>query len=170
MAASTLFKIPMSAPDIGAQEKELVAQVLGTPSLSTGPWLTQFENEFAAYVGMTHGVGVNSGTSGLHLAVIAAGVGAGDLVVTTPFSFVASANSVLYEDGVPIFVDVDAATGNINTEQAVEAMHDFGRVVSRPVVAHQHFEIAIGLPHQRFEAACDIERTIERRHDHADAR
>ncbi len=73
-----------------------------------------FEGAVAAYAGTRHGVAVNSGTSGLHLCVIAAGVEQGDLVITTPFSFIASANAILYERAVPVFVDVDPATGNID--------------------------------------------------------
>jgi dTDP-4-amino-4,6-dideoxygalactose transaminase len=111
----------MSSPDLTAAEVAAVNQVLTTPHLSIGPQIEAFERAFAAYVGTRYAVGVNSGTSGLHLAVIAAGVGEGDLVITTPFSFVASANSILYERAVPVFVDVDPATGNIDPALVAEA-------------------------------------------------
>ena len=83
-----------------------------------------FEQAVAAYTGTAHAVGVNSGTSGLHLAVIAAGVREGDLVITTPFSFVASTNVLLFERATPIFVDVNPVTGNIDPAQVQQAVED----------------------------------------------
>ncbi|GIW50675.1 MAG: hypothetical protein KatS3mg081_0030 [Gemmatimonadales bacterium] len=91
----------MSRPDITAAEIGVVMQVLETPHLSIGPRIADFEQRFAVYVGARHAVGVSSGTAGLHLCVIAAGIGEGDWVITTPFSFVASANVILYERAVP---------------------------------------------------------------------
>ena len=114
----------MSSPDLGRAEVAAVHQVLGTRHLSLGPQLAAFEGALASYVGAAHAVGVNSGTSGLHLCVIAAGVRENDLVITTPFSFVASANCVLYERAIPVFVDVDPATGNIDPALVAEAVHD----------------------------------------------
>jgi perosamine synthetase len=113
--------IPMSSPDLTDAEITAVNQVLRSPALSIGPQIAAFEQALAGYAGAAHGVGVNSGTSGLHLCAIAAGVQTGDLVITTPFSFIASANSVLYERGVPVFVDVDPATGNIDPALVAEA-------------------------------------------------
>jgi perosamine synthetase len=101
-----------------------VAAVLDTPYLSIGPRVESFERTVAAYAGTAHGIAVNSGTSGLHLCVIAAGIGEGDLVITTPFSFIASANCLLYERAVPVFVDVEPATGNIDPVQVAEAVED----------------------------------------------
>src|SRR5207248_11003413 len=111
---NTKQNIPMSSPDLTAAEIEAVNQVLRTPVLSIGPQLVKFESAFDAYAGHRYGVGVSSGTSGLHMCVIGAGVEDGDLVLTTPFSFVASANCILYERAVPLFVDIDPATGNID--------------------------------------------------------
>jgi len=119
--------IPMSSPDLTAAELAAVQGVLATGRLSLGPQLAAFERALATYVGCAHGIGVNSGTSGLHLAVIAAGVQPGDLVITTPFSFIASANCVLYERGVPIFVDVDRRTGNIDPALVAQACDDLAR-------------------------------------------
>jgi len=122
-----MFAIPMSSPDLTTVEIEAVNQVLRTPYLSLGPRIAEFEHRFAAYVGARHAVGVSSGTAGLHLSIIAAGVKEGDMVVTTPFSFIASANCILYERGIPVFVDVDPATGNIDpvlVARAVEALTD----------------------------------------------
>lgn len=119
--------VPMSSPDLTRHELDAVVQVLQTPHLSIGPRITEFEERFAAYVGSRHAVGVSSGTAGLHLCIIAAGVGEGDLVLTTPFSFVASANVVLYERGIPIFVDVEPCTGNIAPSLVSKAIHDLAR-------------------------------------------
>ena len=116
--------VPMSSPDLTDDEVVAVSNVLKNRYLSLGPQLERFELALASYVGAKHGVGVNSGTSGLHLAVVAAGVQEGDLVITTPFSFVASANCILYERGVPVFVDVDPVTGNIDPSLIAEAAHD----------------------------------------------
>jgi perosamine synthetase len=113
--------IPMAFPDLTAEDIAAVLAVLHTPALSIGPQIEAFEQAVAATMGVRHAVGINSGTAGLHLGVIAAGVEQGDLVITTPFSFIASANSILYERGVPVFVDVDPQTGNIDTALAAEA-------------------------------------------------
>ena len=119
--------IPMSSPDITAAEIEAVKRVLQTPYLSIGPYIAEFEERFAAYVGTRYAVGVSSGTAGLHLCVIAAGIGEGNLVITTPFSFIASANVILYERAIPVFVDIDPLTLNINPEQVAEAVHDLSK-------------------------------------------
>jgi dTDP-4-amino-4,6-dideoxygalactose transaminase len=111
----------MSSPDLTNAEIAAVNQVLQTSSLSIGPHIARFERTFAEYIGTNYAIGVNSGTSGLHLCIIAAGVGEGDMVITTPFSFIASANCILYERGIPIFVDVDPITGNIDPLQSAEA-------------------------------------------------
>jgi len=104
---SSTFHLPMSSPDITAAEIEAVNRVLQTPYLSLGPRIAKFEERFAAYIGAHHAIGVSSGTAGLHLCVIAAGVSQGDLVITTPFSFIASANCILYERAIPVFVDIE---------------------------------------------------------------
>lgn len=116
--------IPMSSPDLTAAERQAVMDVLNTSILSIGPRIEAFEQGVAAYVGAKHGIGVNSGTSGLHLCAIAAGVGEGDYVISTPFSFIASANCILYERATPIFVDVDPATGNIDPALVAQAAED----------------------------------------------
>lgn len=122
-----MFNIPMSSPDISDAERELVSRVLHSSALSFGPYLEQFEQAVAAYIGSRFAVAVNSGTSGLHLAVIAAGVTAGDWVITSPFSFIASANCVLYERAVPVFVDVDPDSGNLDPALVAEAAADLAR-------------------------------------------
>ena len=117
-------QVPMSSPDITDAERKAVAEVLNTSSLSMGNRIEQFENAFKDYTGSTHAIGVNSGTAGLHLCIRAAGIETNDLVITTPFSFVASSNVILFEHAIPIFVDVEAASGNIEPTQVAEAARD----------------------------------------------
>ena len=114
----------MSSPDLTDVERQAVARVMSTPYLSMGEHITAFEQSISAYTGSKFAIGVSSGTAGLHLCVRAAGVGAGDLVITTPFSFVASANVLLYEGAVPVFVDVEPRTGNIDPHLVFAAAQD----------------------------------------------
>ena len=123
--------IPMSSPDLTDAERQAVADVLDTPILSMGQNLRNFEQAFCDRTGAKHAIAVNSGTSGLHLCIRAAGIGAGDLVITTPFSFVASANVMLFENAVPIFVDVDPRTGNIDTALVKDAVENIERYLPR---------------------------------------
>jgi dTDP-4-amino-4,6-dideoxygalactose transaminase len=114
----------MASPDITDAERAAVAEVMNTPVLSIGPQVVAFERELAGFVGATHGVAVNSGTSGLHLCVIAAEADQNDLIITTPFSFIASSNSIMYQRAIPLFVDVEPLTGNINPDLVAEAAND----------------------------------------------
>lgn len=116
--------IPMSSPDLTVAERDAVLDVLNTPFLSMGHWVVDFEKSFLEFTGRSHAVAVSSGTTGLHLCVRAADIQADDPVITTPFSFVASANVLLYERAIPIFVDVDAATGNIDPVLVAQAAKD----------------------------------------------
>ena len=118
------MKINMSSPDLSDSDIQAVQDVLETRYLSLGPKTVAFEEALAAYTGTEYGVSVNSGTSGLHLAVIAAGIGEGDLVITTPFSFIASANCMLFERAIPVFVDIDPRTYNIDPNQVAQAVAD----------------------------------------------
>ena len=117
-------QIPMSSPDITDAERQAVAEVLNTSSLSMGSRIDHFEQSFMDYTGSRHAIGVNSGTAGLHLCIRAADICTNDLVITTPFSFVASSNVILFEHAIPIFVDVEPGTGNIDPSQAAEAARD----------------------------------------------
>ena len=118
------FKVPMSSPDLTDAERQAVAAVMRTPNLSMGAEITAFENAVSRYTGARHAIGVSSGTSGLHLCVRAAGIADGDLVITSPFSFVASANVLLFERATPVFVDVDPLTGNIDPHLVRQAAAD----------------------------------------------
>lgn len=129
--------VPLSSPDIGQRERDLINEVLAGSILSIGPKIEQFERMVAEYLGVKEAVAVNSGTSGLHLAVRALGIGEGDEVITTPFSFIASSNCLLFERARPVFVDIDPLTLNIDAEvietkitprtKAILPVHIFGR-------------------------------------------
>ena len=120
MSAAPTRVIGLSAPDVGAREEELVLEALRSGTLGLGPLLRRFESDFASFVGTRHATAVSSGTAGLHLAALLAGIGPGDEVITSPTSFVASANCILYAGATPVFVDVDRETLNIDPD-AIEA-------------------------------------------------
>jgi perosamine synthetase len=114
--------IPLAKPEIGAREEELVLEVLRSGRLSLGPTGERFEREFASWLGVEDAVAVSSGTTALHLGVRALGWGSGDEVLTSPFSFVASANCLLYEGARPVFCDVDPVTLNLDPAAAEAAV------------------------------------------------
>ena len=128
------MKIPMSSPDLTDADRQAVLDVVNTPNLSMGPKIDAFERAFCDLTGAQYAIGVNSGTAGLHLCVRAAGIEPGDLVLTTPFSFVASTNVFLFEKAIPVFVDVDPVSGNIDTDQLSQAVEDLclGGDAARP--------------------------------------
>ena len=103
-------EIPLARPVLGPAEEQAVVEVLRSGRLSLGPRLAEFENAFAARLGVAHASAVSSGTAGLHLAFRALGVGRDDCVVTTSFTFVASANAVTYEGAEPVLLDIDPDT------------------------------------------------------------
>ena len=116
--------VPLARPLVGEREEELLLETLRSRRLALGPRLGEFEDAFAHRLGMGHVSAVSSGTAGLHLAIRAAGVEAGDDVVTTPFSFVASANCLLYENARPVFCDIDPRTLNLDPAAAAAAVTD----------------------------------------------
>jgi perosamine synthetase len=116
--------IPLAQPVLGPEEEAAVIEVLRSRQLSLGPRVPAFEQAFASWIGAPHACAVSSGTAGVHLALRAAGVGAGDEVVTSPFSFVASANAVLYEGARPVFADIDPRTLNLDPAAAAAAVSD----------------------------------------------
>ena len=155
------MKISLSNPDLTSYEKKLVMQVLDGPNLSLGPKLSEFENEFSQYLGSKYAVAVNSGTSGLHLSMKAIKLKENDEVITTPFSFIASANCILYEKGTPVFVDIDPETLNIDINKieekitsktkAILPVHIFGQPCDMPKI------LSIARKYQLFviEDACE---------------
>jgi perosamine synthetase len=128
---SLTMKIPLSKPDIGETEIASVVEVLRSGRLSLGPKVEEFERKFASYAGTKYAVATNSGTSALHLAVRALGIGPEDEVITTPFSFVASTNCILYEGAEPVFVDIDPVTMNLDVAQVRRVLEEFCAFDSR---------------------------------------
>lgn len=116
------MQVPLSAPDITEKEIEAVVEVLRSGQLALGPKMVEFEARMAEFIGVKHAVAVNSGTSGLHLTVKALGIQAGDEVITTPFSFVASANCLLFEQARPVFVDIESDTFNLDPKKIEAAI------------------------------------------------
>ena len=116
--------MPLARPVVGEREEQLLVETLRSGRLSLGPRLGEFEAAFAHHLGVSNVSAVSSGTAGLHLAIRAAGIEAGDEVVTTPFSFVASANCLLYEGARPVFCDIDPRTLNITPDAAADAVTD----------------------------------------------
>ena len=114
--------IPLARPVLGPEEEAAVIEVLRSGDLSLGPRVPAFEQEFAEWVGAPHASAVSSGTAGLHLVLRAVGVSEGDEVVTSPFSFVASANVMLFEGARPVFADIDARTLNLDPAAAAAAV------------------------------------------------
>ncbi len=121
--------MPLSSPWLDEREEELVAEVLRSGRLSLGPTIERFEEEFADAVGAPYAAAVSSGTAGLHLLCITAGVATGDEVVTSPYSFVASANCAIYEGATPVFADVDRRTLNLDPAAVEAAITDRTRAV-----------------------------------------
>ena len=116
--------IPLAKPSLSQREADLVLETLRSGRLSLGPRLPEFEDALAGWLGTAHVSAVSSGTAGLHLAIRAAGIEAGDEVLTTPFSFVASANCLLYENAQPVFCDIDPRTLNLDPGAARAAVSE----------------------------------------------
>jgi len=114
--------VPLARPVIGVAEEERVLAVLRSGMLSLGPVVPEFERAFARRLGADHASAVSSGTAGLHLGLRAAGVSDGDEVITSPFSFVASANAIVYERATPVFADIDPVTLNLDPQAAAAAV------------------------------------------------
>jgi perosamine synthetase len=121
--------IPLARPVLGEAEEQAVIEVLRSGQLSLGPRLAEFESSFAAFVGARCASAVSSGTAGLHLALRAVGVQDGEEVVTSPFSFVASANAVVFERARPVFADIDPVTLNLDPQAAAAAVSERTRAL-----------------------------------------
>jgi perosamine synthetase len=153
--------IPLARPLLGAPEEERVLAALRSGRLALGPLLPQFEAALGGRLGVKHVSAVSSGTGGLHLAVRAAGVERGDEVVTTPFSFVASANCLLYEGATPLFCDIDPRTLNIDPAAAADAVtertrgllpvHVFGYPADMPALERLAADVSLWI----VEDACE---------------
>lgn len=128
--------IPIAKPLMGEEEKQAVLEVLDSGMLAQGPKVKAFEEAFAEYCGVEHAIATSSGTTALHVALLAHSIGEGDEVITTPFTFISSANSILFTGAQPVFVDIDPLTFNINPDlleaaisprtKAIMPVHLFG--------------------------------------------
>ena len=153
--------IPLSQPDVTESEIAAVVEVLRGPQLALGPKLAEFEEKLAAYAGCRFGVAVNSGTSALHLIVRALELGEGDEVITSPFSFVASANCLLFERVRPVFVDIDPVTLNLDPEKVEAAVTERTRgilgvdIFGRPAEWNRLREIAVRQELLLIEDSCE---------------
>ncbi len=121
--------IPLARPVMEKEEKEAVMRVMDSGMLAHGPEVENFEKEFAEYSGVKHGAAVSNGTSAIHLALAALDVGPGDEVITTSFSFIASATPILFLGAKPVFVDIDPRTFNIDPKKISEAITDKTRAI-----------------------------------------
>jgi len=140
--------IQLSKPIISKEEKDAVMNVLDSGMLASGKQVTEFENQFAQYLGVKHTIATSSGTTALHVALSCAGIDNGDKVITTPFTFIASANSILYCGARPIFADIDPRTFNINPDN-LENILKKNKDVKAILVVH-----LFGLP-------CDMKSILE---------
>ena len=155
------YRIKLSAPDINDADIAAVTGVMRSGWLSLGPKVEEFERVFASYLGVKHAVACNSGTSALHMMMITAGVGAGDEVITSPFSFIASANCIEMVGAKPVFVDIDPVTLNMDPKRiagaitkrtkAILAVHIFGLSADMPAINAAASKAAIPV----LEDACE---------------
>jgi dTDP-4-amino-4,6-dideoxygalactose transaminase len=143
--------IPISKPFIGDAEKQAVLEVLESGMLAQGPRVAEFERRWAQLCGVKHAIATANGTSALHVALLAHGIGAGDEVITSPFTFAASANAILYAGAKPVFVDIDARTFNIDPSRIEAAITPRTRAI---------------MPVHLFGLTCDMDpiMDIARRH------
>src|SRR6266851_1222980 len=147
-AVDTLKTIPIAAPQIGEEERRAVLEVLDSGQLAQGPVVEAFEREFAGWCGVANAVAVSSGTAALHLLLLAHGLGEGDEVITSPFTFVASANAALFVGAKPVFVDIEPETYCIDPARVEAAITSKTRAImpvdiyGHPAAIHELKEIA----------------------------
>jgi perosamine synthetase len=164
--------IPLARPELGPREEELLLEVVRSGSLSLGPKLDQFEDDFANWLGDGYAVAVSSGTAALHLAVRAMGWSEGDEVITSPLSFVASTNCLLYEGATPVFSDIDPVTLTLDPEPVAAAVgertagilpvHIFGYPGDLPAYGKVAADHDLGLLEDACQALGAIDRTGKR--------
>jgi dTDP-4-amino-4,6-dideoxygalactose transaminase len=147
--------INLSQPVISTKEKQAVLHVLSSGQLAQGAYVHEFEEEFAQYIGTGYAVATSSGTTALYLCLLALGIGRGDEVITTPFSFIASSNAILYTGARPVFVDIDETTYNLNPDlirkkigkktKAILPVHLFGLPANMPVISRiaKHYGLSV---------------------------
>ena len=142
--------ITMAKPFIGEEEINAVTEVMRSGMIACGAVVTEFEQAFADYIGMSYGVATNNGTTALHTALLALGIGKGDKVITTPFTFIASSNSILFCEATPVFVDIDPDTYLLDADK-LEAYLE------------QHYDESMKaiMPVHLFGLACDMPRIMD---------
>lgn len=140
------FMIPIAKPNIGEEEKKAVLDVLSSGMLAQGKKVAEFEGKFASYVGARYGVATSNGTTALHCMLLAAGIGPGDEVITSPFTFIASANSILYCGAKAVFVDIDEESYNIDPLLIEEKITDKTKAI---------------MPVDLFGNPCDIHKILD---------
>lgn len=146
------IKVPIAKPIIGEEEIENVVEVLKSGMIAQGPKVMEFEEKFANWIGAKYGIATNSGTSALHVALLACGIGEGDEVITTPFTFIASGNAIVYTGATPVFADIDLDTYTIDPDKIEDLITDKTKAI---------------LPVQLYGQAADMDkiRKIAEKHD-----
>jgi dTDP-4-amino-4,6-dideoxygalactose transaminase len=165
-------QIPLARPELGPREEELLLEVVRSGMLSLGPKLEQFEHDFADWLGNGYAVAVSSGTAALHLGVRQLGWGEGDEVITSPLSFVASTNCLLYEGATPVFCDIDPVTLTLDPEPAAAAIgertagmlpvHIFGYPADLPALGKLAADNDLKLLEDACQALGAVDRTGKR--------
>ena len=143
--------IRISAPFLGEEEISAVEHVLRSGMLSQGAYVEAFESAFADFIGVEHAIAVSSGTAALHIALLAAGIGKGDEVITTPFTFIATANAILFVGAKPVFVDVCEDDFNIDVEKVKEAINERTKAI---------------IPVHLYGQPCDMKAIVDLAEDH----
>ena len=136
-----MSSIPIANPDLGDEEIRRVAEIIDSGMVADGPTVRQFESEFADYCDASHAVATSNGTTALHAAFEALGIGPGDRVVTTPFSFVASANAIRLAGAEPVFADIDPETYNLDPHAVARLLAEEGDTIDAILAVHLY-----GLP------------------------
>jgi dTDP-4-amino-4,6-dideoxygalactose transaminase len=146
------IKVPIAKPIIGEEEIENVVEVLKSGMIAQGPKVMEFEEKFANWIGAKYGIATNSGTSALHVALLACGIGEGDEVITTPFTFIATGNAIVYTGATPVFADIDLDTYTIDPDKIEDLITDKTKAI---------------LPVQLYGQAADMDkiREIAEKHD-----
>ena len=146
------IKVPIAKPIIGEEEIENVVEVLKSGMIAQGPKVMEFEEKFVNWIGAKYGIATNSGTSALHVALLACGIGEGDEVITTPFTFIASGNAIVYTGATPVFADIDLDTYTIDPDSIENLITDKTKAI---------------LPVQLYGQAADMDeiREIAEKHD-----
>jgi len=141
--------IPISKPNMDGQEKEAVMNVLSSGMIAAGPKVKEFEAAFASYIGVKHAIAVSNGTCSLHTCLVMNGIGKGDRVITTPFTFIATANSIVHAGAQPVFVDIEESSFNIDPEKVeAELKKDIFKKIKAIMVVHLYGQV------------CDMDRIL----------